>query len=73
MLAKVASDNGVPVFPRYVMMKNWSGSKRFSQEEIVGMDGLQVVEAGYRCLALRLADGIVAALGGTGEPARPTH
>ncbi|MGE7468279.1 SGNH/GDSL hydrolase family protein [Bosea sp. NPDC003192] len=73
VLAKVASETGVPVFPRYVMMKNWSGSKRFSEEEIVGMDGLQVVESGYRCLAIRLADGIAAELGGGREPGKPTN
>jgi acyl-CoA thioesterase I len=70
VLAKVASETGVPLFPRYVMMKNWSGSKRFSEEEIVGMDGLQVVEAGYRCLAIRLADGIAAELVGTHGPGK---
>lgn len=64
VLAKVAAEQNVTVFPRYGMMKSWSGSKQFSPEEIVGMDGLQVVEVSYRCLALRLADGIVTALTG---------
>jgi lysophospholipase L1-like esterase len=64
VLARTAAEIGVPVFPRYGMMKSWSGSKQFSEEEIIGMDGLQVVEAGYRCLAIRLADGIVAELTG---------
>lgn len=73
VLARVASETGVPVFPRYVMMKNWSGSKRFSEEEIVGMDGLQVVESGHRCLAIRLADGIAAELGVGREPGKPTN
>ena len=73
VLAKTANESGVPVFPRYAMMKNWSGSKQFSEEEIVGMDGLQVVEAGYRCLAIRLADGIVAELGEGGGPVKPTN
>jgi acyl-CoA thioesterase-1 len=56
---------GVAVFPRYV-----------DDEGLVGLDalqrgarssawtGMQVVEAGYRCLAIRLADGIAAELGG---------
>ena len=73
VLAKTASESGVPVFPRYGMMKSWSGSKQFSEEEIVGMDGLQVVEAGYRCLAVRLADGIAAALTGTRSDGKPTN
>lgn len=73
VLAKTANESGVPVFPRYAMMKNWSGSKQFSEEEIVGMDGLQVVEAGYRCLAIRLADGIAAELGEGREPVKPMN
>ena len=73
VLAKTASESGVPVFPRYGMMKSWSGSKQFSEEEIVGMDGLQVVESGYRCLGIRLADGIVAELGEGREPGKPTN
>jgi acyl-CoA thioesterase-1 len=73
VLAKTASESGVPVFPRYAMMKSWSGSKQFSEEEIVGMDGLQVVEAGYRCFGIRLADGIVSELTGAREPGKPTN
>ncbi len=73
VLAKTASESGVPIFPRYGMMKSWSGSKQFSEEEIVGMDGLQVVESGYRCLGIRLADGIVAELGEGSEPGKPTN
>lgn len=73
VLAKTASESGVPVFPRYAMMKSWSGSKQFSEEEIVGMDGLQVVEAGYRCFGIRLADGIVSELTGGREPGKPIN
>jgi len=73
VLAKVASESGVPLFPRYAMMKSWSGSKQFSEDEIVGMSGLQVVEAGYRCFGLRLADGIVGELGERGAPGKPTN
>lgn len=73
VLAKTASETGVPVFPRYGMMKSWSGSRQFSEEEIVGMDGLHVVEAGYRCLGIRLADGILAGLGEGREPGKPAH
>jgi acyl-CoA thioesterase-1 len=72
VLAQTAAQHGVPVFPRYAMMKSWSGSKQFSEEEILGMDGLHVVEAGYRCLAIRLADGIVNELSGR-EPGKPVN
>ncbi|CAN7184031.1 SGNH/GDSL hydrolase family protein [Bosea sp. LjRoot90] len=73
VLAKTASESGVSVFPRYAMMKSWSGSKQFSEEEIVGMDGLQVVEAGYRCFGIRLADGIINELTGGREPGKSTN
>jgi len=76
VLAKTAAENNVPVFPRYGMMRAWSRTKQFTPEELVGMDGLHVVDAGYRCLAVRLADGIAAALtdGRASAPAgRPTN
>jgi lysophospholipase L1-like esterase len=63
VLVKTAQDQGVSLFPRYAMMKGWSNSRQFTPEELVGMDGLHLVDAGYRCLALRLADGIVAGIG----------
>ncbi|CAM5766634.1 SGNH/GDSL hydrolase family protein [Bosea minatitlanensis] len=63
VLARTAEQQGVPLFPRYAMMKGWSRSKQFTEQELVGMDGLHLVDAGYRCLASRLADGIVAAVG----------
>lgn len=65
VLAKTADEHGVSVFPRYAMMKSWARSKQFTSEELVGMDGLHMVEASYRCLAIRIADGIASAL--TGE------
>jgi hypothetical protein len=38
------------------------------------MDGdLHLVDAGYRCLAVRLADGIAAALTGTRSDGKPTN
>lgn len=64
VLKKTAEEHGVALFPRYGMMRDWSRSKRFTSEELVGMDGMQMVDAGYRCLAIRLADGIAAALTG---------
>ncbi|MFJ5369766.1 SGNH/GDSL hydrolase family protein [Bosea sp. CER48] len=63
VLRKTAQEQGISLFPRYAMMKGWSNSHQFTSEELVGMDGLHLVDAGYRCLALRLADGIVAGIG----------
>ncbi|WP_168166073.1 SGNH/GDSL hydrolase family protein [Bosea sp. PAMC 26642] len=62
VLGKVADEHGVSVFPRYAMMKNWARSKEFTSEELVGMDGLHMVDAAHRCLAIRIADGIVSTL-----------
>lgn len=64
VLANVAEEQGVSVFPRYGIMKSWARSKQFTAEELVGMDGLHMVDAGYRCLAIRIADGIAAELTG---------
>lgn len=63
VLTKTAQEQGVSLFPRYAMMKGWSNSRQFTAEELLGMDGLHLVDAGYRCLALRLADGIVSGIG----------
>lgn len=65
VLKKTADEHGASVFPRYGMMRDWSRSKRFTPEELVGMDGVHMVDAGYRCLAIRIADGIAGALTGT--------
>jgi lysophospholipase L1-like esterase len=78
VLVKTARDEGISLFPRYAMMKGWSNSRQFTPEELVGMDGLHLVDAGYRCLALRLADGIVAGIGPVrietaGGGARPSN
>lgn len=64
VLARTTEEFGVSVFPRYAMMKNWAKSKQFTSEELVGMDGLHMVDASYRCLAVRIADGIASALTG---------
>jgi len=78
VMRKTAQEQGVPLFPRYAMMKGWSNSRQFTSEELVGMDGLHLVDAGFRCLALRLADGIVGGIGNVridaaGGRARPTN
>ncbi|MDP3410951.1 SGNH/GDSL hydrolase family protein [Bosea sp. (in: a-proteobacteria)] len=62
VLKRAADASGVPVFPRYGMMKEWAHSQRFTPEELIGMNGTELVEAGYRCLAIRIADGVAAAV-----------
>lgn len=66
VLAKTANELGVPLFPRYALMRGWARSRQLTSEELVGMDGLHLVEANQRCLAVRLAEGIAAEL--TGAP-----
>jgi hypothetical protein len=77
VLMRTADEHGVSVFPRYAMMKNWARSKQFTDAELVGMDGLHMVDASYRCLAVRVADGLVSALTGArpdfAEVPKPTH
>jgi len=63
VLMKTAQEQGISLFPRYALMKGWSNSRQFTPEELLGMDGLHLVDAGYRCLGLRLADGIISGIG----------
>lgn len=62
VLAKTAAELDVTVFPRHAIMRGWARSKQFSYEELVGMDGVHLVNSANRCLATRLAEGIVAAV-----------
>lgn len=68
MLEDAAKANNVTLFPRYAMMEDWATSGRFSSAELVGSDGLHMSDPSYRCLAVRLADGIMAALDGVKPP-----
>lgn len=62
VLAKTATELDVTVFPRHAIMRAWARSKQFSFEELVGMDGVHLVNSANRCLATRLAEGIAAAV-----------
>jgi acyl-CoA thioesterase I len=77
VLMRTADEHGVSIFPRYAMMKSWARSKQFTDAELVGMDGLHMVDASYRCLAVRVADGIVSALTGAkpefAEASKPSN
>lgn len=68
MQQQVAREKGVSVFPRYEAMKGWLRSNNFLPEEVLGTDGFHMADAGYRCLAIRLADGIAAELSGQAPP-----
>lgn len=64
VLGRTAAAAEVPVFPRYATMRSWARARSFSAEELVGMDGYHMLDAAYRCLAIRLAEGLVAGLTG---------
>lgn len=68
MLEEAAKANNVTLFPRYAMMEDWATSGHFTSAELVGSDGLHMSDPSYRCLAVRLADGIMAALDGAKPP-----
>jgi acyl-CoA thioesterase-1 len=69
VLKRTADEAGVAVFPRYRVMREWASSRRFTPEELIGMNGTELVEAGYRCLAIRIADGVEAAVAGAAPKA----
>jgi lysophospholipase L1-like esterase len=55
---EVATETGAGSFRRYDAMKAWAEAGKLSQSEIIGTDGLHMVDASYYCLAILLADGI---------------
>jgi lysophospholipase L1-like esterase len=59
----VAEESGAGFFRRYDAMKAWSEAGRLSQSDIIGTDGLHMVDASYYCLAVLLADGITREIG----------
>lgn len=61
-MREVAEEKHVPVFRRFDMMKYWLASGEFNLDELLSRDGLHMVDRGYYCLALELADAIVGEL-----------
>jgi acyl-CoA thioesterase I len=59
---EVAAENSVPVFSRYDAMVAWSKAGKLAPGDILGADGLHMVDASYRCLAVLVADGLLSAL-----------
>lgn len=62
VMREVAAELNVPLFKRYDTMTAWAKAGHMTQEEILGVDGLHMVDASYRCLAVLVADGIAKAL-----------
>ncbi len=54
MLHRIAAEAGVPVFPRYALMRSWCGSGRFTIETL-SPDGTHMADAGYRALGEAVA------------------
>ncbi|MGL4728713.1 MAG: SGNH/GDSL hydrolase family protein [Bosea sp. (in: a-proteobacteria)] len=57
-ILEVASETGAGTFRRYDVMKAWADAGRLSATDIIGADGLHMVDASYYCLGVVLADGI---------------
>jgi acyl-CoA thioesterase I len=68
MQKQVAEEKGISLFPRYEAMKGWLRSNNFLPEEILGTDGFHMADVGYRCLAIRLADGIASEIASVPAP-----
>jgi lysophospholipase L1-like esterase len=60
---QVAAETGAGSFRRYDAMKAWSEAGKLTQSDIIGTDGLHMVDASYYCLAVLLADGITREVG----------
>lgn len=61
-LAEIASETGVGLFRRFEIMKAWSTNGRLSTADIIGTDGLHMVDTSYYCLGVVLADSITKTL-----------
>lgn len=56
VLAGVAVEEGVAIFPRHELMEAWAELGLVAPGDLVGPDGLHMTDESYRCLAERLAD-----------------
>ncbi len=72
-VADVARESGVGLFRRYDVMKAWVQAGKLSAADIIGTDGLHMVDGSYYCLGVVLADGIARELSlklGQSQPVR---
>jgi lysophospholipase L1-like esterase len=71
-LRQVARENEAALFRRYDVMRWWSETGALASEEIIGPDGIHMVDASYRCLAQVLAGALYDSTE-TQAPARATQ
>jgi lysophospholipase L1-like esterase len=67
-LSEVANDLKVAVFRRFAVMRYWVTSGQYRMEDIISRDQLHMNDAGYRCIALLLADSLASAALATPSP-----
>jgi lysophospholipase L1-like esterase len=61
LTARIAAAQGVPLFARGVLMRQWEQAG-LPNAAVIGPDGLHHTDLGYDCIAAALADGIMAAV-----------
>lgn len=59
MMRAVAVSEGVPLFPRYLIMQHWAGRPDGPGKPMLGGDGFHLNDRGYFCVASALADFIL--------------
>jgi lysophospholipase L1-like esterase len=57
----LAAEGAVPVFHRFALMRHWIASGQLTLRRMLSPDELHLNDLSYRCLALGLAEAIVAA------------
>lgn len=60
-LDAIGARNGVPVFHRYAVMRYWANALAKDDARMISADGLHMNDAGYGCVAERIADAIAGA------------
>jgi hypothetical protein len=54
----LGTEDSIPVFRRYELMKQWHDAKKLPFEAFTAPDRLHMNDWGYKCFAERLADAI---------------
>jgi lysophospholipase L1-like esterase len=62
-IARIAVDEGVGLFRRFAVMRQWVQTQQASMSDLVGPDGLHQNDFGYDCIARALAASIQDAAG----------
>jgi lysophospholipase L1-like esterase len=60
-LDALAAERGIPVFHRFALMQHWITSGQLTMKRMLSPDELHLNDLSYHCLALGLAEAIVAA------------